>query len=125
MKAMSALAQATRDDGIDGARLTGRPVRHLAETAEAADWIDTARNTVVIDRPQAVAGQAAELRHIPYRLASAVSAIYDDSLDHDGRQRALQEAGEIRASLLQELTWLSVVASAALNLDGRQSPRQL
>jgi hypothetical protein len=68
--------------------------------AEAAGEIDTARNTVMIDGPQAVAGQAAELCRIPYRLPSAVSAV------------------DIRVNLIRELTRFSVMASAALNLDG-------
>ncbi|WP_328441220.1 hypothetical protein OHA71_38125 [Streptomyces sp. NBC_00444] len=118
MQAASTLVQATRDDRIDGARLTGQILQHLAEMAEAAGEIDTARNTVMIDGPQAVAGQAAELCRIPYRLASAVSAIYDDSLDDDGRQQALQAAVDIRVNLVRELTRFSVMASVALNLDG-------
>ncbi|WP_406128034.1 hypothetical protein [Streptomyces sp. NBC_00989] len=117
MQAVSTLVQATRDDRIDGARLTGQIVQHLAEMAEAAGEIDTARNTVMIDGPQAVASQAAELCRIPYRLASAVSAIYDESLDDDGRQQALQAAVDIRVNLVRELTLFSVMASAALNLD--------
>ncbi|WP_060891824.1 hypothetical protein [Streptomyces europaeiscabiei] len=110
MQAVSTLVQATRDDRIDGARLTGEIVQHLAEMAEAAGEIDTARNTGMIDGPQAVAGQAAELCRIPYRLASAVSAIYDESLD-DGRQQAPQSAVAIRVNLVRELTRFSVMAS--------------
>lgn len=46
----------------------------------------------------------------PYRLASAVSAIYDESLD-DGRQQAPQSAVAIRVNLVRELTRFSVMAS--------------
>ncbi|WP_159049677.1 hypothetical protein [Streptomyces sp. NRRL WC-3618] len=118
MQAVSILVQATRDDRIDGARLTGQIVQYFTEMAEAAGEIDTARNTVMIDGPQAVAGQAPELCRIPYRLASAMSAIYDESLDDDGRQQALQAALDIRVNLVRELTRFSVMASAAWNMDG-------
>ena len=91
--------------------MTGQIVQHLAEMAEAAGEIDTARNTVMIDGPQAVAGQAPALCRIPYRLARAVSAIYDESLDDDGRQQALQSAVDIRVNLVRELTRFSVMAS--------------
>ncbi|MEH0469482.1 hypothetical protein ACN6K4_005416 [Streptomyces hayashii] len=118
MEAVSALVQATREDKIDGARLNGQTVQHMAEMAEAAGRIETARNTVMIDGPQAVSGQAVELCRIPYRLASAVSAIYDESLDDDGRRQALHAAVDSRINLMRELTRFSVMASAALNLDG-------
>ncbi|WP_406360295.1 hypothetical protein OID55_10825 [Streptomyces sp. NBC_00715] len=118
MKAVSTLVQATREDRIEVAIHNGQVIDYLAELSAAAGEIETARNTVMIDGPHAVAGQAAELCRIPYRLADAVSTIYDTSLDDVGRRNALDAAMEIRINLMRELTRFSVMASAALNLDG-------
>ncbi|MFF9861091.1 hypothetical protein [Streptomyces tendae] len=115
---ISTLLQLTREDRIEQARLQGETTAHLAELAAAAGAIEASRNTVMIDGPQAVAVQAAELCRLPYRLASAVEEIYEGGLDDNGRQQALQAAIDQRVHLMRELTRFSVMASAALNLDG-------
>lgn len=118
MQAVSQLVQLTREDKIDGARLTGETLDHRMQMMEAAGNIESARNTVMVDGPQAVAIQAAEICRVPYRLAHAVSAIYDETLDDEGRRQAMEQAIEVRTVLMRELTRFSVMASAALNLDG-------
>ncbi|MEU9183321.1 hypothetical protein AB0D14_01885 [Streptomyces sp. NPDC048484] len=90
----------------------------MAALLSAAGEIEAARNSVMIDGPQAVAGQAAELSRIPYRLAMAASAVCDEPLESEPHQLALEAAIEIRADLLRQLVLFSVMASAALNLDG-------
>ncbi|MEU8571736.1 hypothetical protein [Streptomyces asoensis] len=118
MQAVSQLVQLTREDKIDRARLENETFDHRMQMMEAAGEIEAARNTVMVDGPQAVAIQAAELCRVPYRLAQAVSAIYDEALDDEGRRQAMEQAIEVRTALMRELTRFSVMASAALNLDG-------
>ncbi|MFE7648650.1 hypothetical protein [Streptomyces phaeoluteigriseus] len=118
MKSVSQLVQLTREDKIDGAGLGGEALAHRVQMMEAAGEIESARNTVMVDGPQAVAMQAAEVCRLPYRLAEAVSAIHDESPDSEGRRQAMEGAMEVRVALMRELTRFAVMASAALNLDG-------
>ncbi|MFG2277071.1 hypothetical protein ACGFNQ_00085 [Streptomyces asoensis] len=118
VKAVSHLVQLTREDKIDRVRLENETLDHRMQMMEAAGEIESARNTVMVDGPQAVAIQAAEVCRVPYHLAQAVSAIYDGALDDDGRRQAMAQAVEVRTVLMREVTRFSVMASAALNLDG-------
>lgn len=118
MKSVSALTQLTREDAIEAAQRRGDLVEYVAALLSAAGEIEAARNSVMIDGPQAVAEQTAELCRIPYRLAMAASAVCDEPLESEPHRLALEAAMEIRSSLLRELALFSVMASAALNLDG-------
>ncbi|MEU6122794.1 hypothetical protein [Streptomyces sp. NPDC047123] len=117
-KAVAALTKLTRVDAIEAAQRQGDTTGYQDSLGEAAAEIEAARNAVLIDGPQAVATQAAELCRIPYRLAELVDAVCGETPGSEPHQRAREAADELRTELIRELVRFSVMASAALNLDG-------